>query len=77
MHILFCRTNQKNVLLKEIKDWAFEVYLLTGEYSQFLISSDWIIEDDLCQILWVVLEFFVKRRGFGLFFAAKRLSQTQ
>ena len=41
MHILFCRTNQKNVLQKEIKDWTFEVYLLTGEPSSWfaLIES--------------------------------------
>ena len=37
--------------------------------NQFLIPTDWIIENDLCQILWVVLEFFIKPRGFGLFIA--------
>ena len=62
--------NQKNVLEKEIKDWGFEVYLLTGQLSQFLIPADWIIENDLCQILCVVLQFFVKQEGYGLFFAA-------
>ena len=35
MYILFCCTNQKNVLQKEIKDWTFEVYLLTGEPSSW------------------------------------------
>ena len=33
MNILCCRINQKNVLQKEIKDWTFEVYLLTREPS--------------------------------------------
>ena len=33
MHILFCCRNQKNVLLKEIKDQTFEAYLLIGEPS--------------------------------------------
>ena len=51
MLILFCRTNQENVLQKEIKDWAFEVPLLTGEPSQVLIPADWVIENDLCQII--------------------------
>ena len=64
-------TNQKNVLQKKKKDWAFEVYLLTRESSQFLILVDWIIENDLCQILSVVLKFFVKLRGFGLFFCGR------
>ena len=76
MYILFCCTNQKNVLQKEIKDWAFEVHLLSGEPSQFLIPADWVIENDLGQILWVVLDFFIKIRGLGLFFAAKSLAQN-
>ena len=59
MQILFCRKNQKNVLQKEIK-----------KGTQFLIPVDWIIENYLCQILYVVLEFFVKGTGFGLFFTA-------
>ena len=33
MYILFCGTNQKNVLQKNIKDWTLEVYLLIGEPS--------------------------------------------
>ena len=66
--ILFCRTNQKNMSQKEVKDWDFKVYLLTGEPSHSLIRSDWIIENYLCQTLQVVLEFFVKGRGFALFF---------
>ena len=65
MHILFCPTNQKCVLQKGIKVWTFEVYILTGEFSSWL--ADWIIEDDFCQTLWVVPEFFVKEKGFGLF----------
>ena len=35
------------MLQKEIKDWAFEVDLLTGVPSQFLIPANWIIENDL------------------------------
>ena len=71
-------TNQKYVLQKKKEeDWAFEVCLLTRESSHFLILVDWIIENDLCQILSVVLKFFVKLRGFGLFFAADCHAQTQ
>ena len=33
MHVLFCRTNQKNMLQKGMKDGAFKVYLLTGELN--------------------------------------------
>ena len=47
MHILFSCTSQKNVLHKEINDWAFEVYLATGEPNQFLIPADWITKNDL------------------------------
>ena len=40
MHILFCHTNQKNLLQKEIKDWTFEAYLLTEETSsRFLLTE--------------------------------------
>ena len=41
MHILFCWTYQKNLLQKGMKDWTFEVYLLTGELSSWfrLIES--------------------------------------
>ena len=31
------------------------------EPLKFLILPDWIIENDLCQILCMVLEFFVKQ----------------
>ena len=54
----FC-TNEKNVLQREIKNWAFEFYLLTGEPRQSMISADWIIEHGLWQILCVVLEFLI------------------
>ena len=47
------------MLQKKIKDWAFEVYLLTREPSQFLILADWIIENELYKILCVVLKFFL------------------
>ena len=71
-------TNEKNVLQREIKDWAFEFYLLTGEPRQFMISADWIIEHVLCQILCVVLEFlnlFPNREGWDCFWQAKVLSR--
>ena len=32
--------------------------------TQFLIPADWILTNDLCQNLCVVLEFFVKQRWF-------------
>ena len=72
MHIIFCRTNQKNVLQKEIKDRTFEVYLSNEEPSQFLIPipSDWITKNDLCQFLPCFLNFLSNQEQFGLFFAA-------
>ena len=56
MHILLCCINQKKVLQKEIKDWAYEVYLLTGESSQFLIPTDFLsnregVSIDFCSLL--------------------------
>ena len=39
------------MLQKEIKDWVFEVHLLTGEPHQVLIPADWINENDLYKIL--------------------------
>ena len=73
----FC-TNEKNVLQREIKDWVFEFYLLTGEPSQFMISADWIIEHDLFHILCVVLEFLIffwNGEGWDCFWLAKVLSR--
>ena len=68
-HVLFSRTNQKNVLQKEIKDSPFEVYLGNQLGNQILDSRWLIIENDLQEILCVVLEFFYQRvwivfRGF-------------
>ena len=40
MHILFFETNQKNVLEKGMKDWTFDVYLLTGELSSWFRLSE-------------------------------------
>ena len=39
-YILFCCTNQKIMLQKEIKDWAFKFYL-TGEPNQPLNPAIW------------------------------------
>ena len=35
--IFYCRTNQKNVLQKEIKHWTLEVYLYTGEPGSWFL----------------------------------------
>ena len=46
-HISFCRANQKNVLHKEIKDWTFEVYLLTREVNSWKTcagSNAWFLK---------------------------------
>ena len=62
------------MLLKEIKDWNFEVYLLTRKPSQFFLFADWIIENVLYQILCMVLEFALSnRKGFNSFLQPKRL----
>ena len=50
MIFLFYRKNQKNVLQKETKDWAFEAYLLTEK--TVLDSSDWIIENCARSYAW-------------------------
>ena len=45
------------MLQKEIKDWAFEAYLLTKE-NQFLIAADWSMDPDFVpDLMRVVLEF--------------------
>ena len=36
--------------------------------TQSLIPPDWAIENDLCQILCMILQFFVKERGLRLSF---------
>ena len=51
-----CYRKKKIELLKSIYN----------RVTQFLILADWIIENDLCQILPVVLEFYVKQRGIFL-----------
>ena len=49
MHILFCCTNWKNVLQKEIKDWTFEIYVVAGStlMSLNVLSNreglDWLL----------------------------------
>ena len=39
LQILFCRTNQKNVLQKEV-DWTFEGFFLTAEPSPWFPLTD-------------------------------------
>ena len=56
MHILFCRKNQKKRITERSK--TIEAYFLTEEPSSWFHPADWIIENDLCCILCVVLEFF-------------------
>ena len=66
MHILFF-ANRKYVTERNRLD-LWSLFIVWG--SQFLILPDWIIKNGLCQILCLVLEFLIKRRGFGLFIAA-------
>ena len=40
MHILFCLTNQRNMLQKVITDWILKVYLLSGEPSSSLLPTE-------------------------------------
>ena len=40
MHILFCHTNQRNMLQKVITDWILKVYLLSGEPSSSLLPTE-------------------------------------
>ena len=68
MHILFCRTYQKNVLQKEIKNGAFRSLFINERTGQFLIPTKRITENVLRQIVCVVPEFFVKPRRFRIFF---------
>ena len=59
--ILFCHTNQKNVLLKEINDWTFEVYFHPVLDSRWLSHWKWLVRDPMrgswifCQTeVWIV-----------------------
>ena len=67
--ILFCCTNQKNVLQNKIKDWTFEVYLLIEVPSSWspLIES---LKMTSARSSAFFLNFLSKGRGFGLFFVA-------
>ena len=73
MHILFCRTNRKNVLQKEITDWTFEVYLLINWGTQPVFDSRcWIIENNLCQI--PTHSFWIFCQTESLFFLCSLMS---
>ena len=63
MHILFCRTNQKNVLQKEI-DWAL---LIDWEPCPWFPLTELLKMICARSYAWF-LNFFVKRGGLGLFF---------
>ena len=64
MQSLFCRKCQKNVLQKEKTEPWKPIYYWG---NQFLIPADWIIENNLCQILCVVLEFLSNGEGLEWF----------
>ena len=69
MHIFFCQTNQKNVLQKGMKDWTFEVCLLTGNSifdSGWLNHWKWLVPDPMPGS-WI---FLSNGGGFGLFLSA-------
>ena len=82
MHILFCRTNQINVLQKEIKDWTFEVYLLTGETSfdsYWLNHWKWLVLDPMrgswifCQMerVWTVFRGLTSSQTSNILWTAQ------
>ena len=50
------------------KDLTFEIQLLTGKLCQFWNPTDWIIKHYLCQTLFMIYEFYVKRREFLIVF---------
>ena len=52
------------MLQKAMKDWTFEAYLLTEKPTSWF--PDWIIENYLCQMVYMVLQFFV-REGLDCF----------
>ena len=72
MLILFCHTFRRTCYRNKEK---IEPSMFINWGTQFLIPADWTTENDLIQC--VILEFFVKRRGFGFLFAAYCLDQTQ
>ena len=75
-HVYFILSHKFEKSLTE-RNKRLDIWSLFIDWgNQFLILADWIIENDLCKILCVVLEFLIKRRGFVLFFAAC-LIQTQ
>ena len=65
MHILFCRTNQKDVLQKEI-DW---VLLIDWEPCPWFPLTELLKMICARSYAWF-LNFFVKGRGLGLFFCS-------
>ena len=52
----------------EKKNLTFEIQLLIGKLCQFWNPTDWIIKNYLCQTLFVIYEFYVKRREFLIVF---------
>ena len=77
MHILFCWTNQKNVLEKGMKDWTFKVYLLTGELSSWFRLVESLKITCAKPYAWF-LKYLSKGRGLDYFLqiVLPKLSKT-
>ena len=67
MHILW-QKSEKRVTDRDERLTLWSVFINWG--IQFYIPAESITEYDLYQIFCMILEYFVKRRGFGLFFEA-------
>ena len=72
MHILFCCSNQKKVLQKQIKDWTFEVYLLNGELLYWFPLMESLKMTCARSYAWF-LKFLSHREGLDCFSRPKIL----
>ena len=69
-HILFCQTNQKNMLQKRMKDWTFEVYLLTEELSSWFLLIETTKMTCVRPYAWL-LNLFSSGRDLNCFLITK------